>query len=326
MLLIILGAGASFDISTRLRTDQTDFDQGWRLPLANQLFSEERFGSIIRKHEHCANLFPRLRAGLKDGETLEKLLEELALESEKNMLRARQLIYLRLYIREVIDHQTNSVWDKTHTVTNYGELLEVIETWRSDNGEQVAIVTFNYDTLINQALFALTGLHFRTFESMVQDPRYQLYKVHGCINWYHRLHNWKQIQVGSQENPQWGGFLEGEESDSVPAIAVPTVHKSGFECPENHLFRLKHDLKEIDRLLVIGWRGADQHFIDFWKPLEKVPIKKALIVGKSSADSNHLIATLRDADIDFPTPQCVNDGFTYLFDSNQLSSYLFNDG
>ena len=39
--------------------------------------------------------------------------------------------------------------------------------------------------------------------------------------------------------------------------AVPTNRKQDFECPGEHLSRLREDVIEVQRLLLIGWRAAE---------------------------------------------------------------------
>src|SRR5207302_1991470 len=48
----------------------------------------------------------------------------------------------------------------------------------------------------------------------------------------------------------------------IPALAVPTESKSSFELPTGHMERLAERLRGVDRLLVIGWRGQEQNFLD----------------------------------------------------------------
>ena len=58
------------------------------------------------------------------------------------------------------------------------------------------------------------------------------------------------------------GFeIQGSFVPLAPAIALPLRSKTTFSCPPNHLEKLQQRLKECDRLLVVGWRAQDQHFL-----------------------------------------------------------------
>src|SRR5205823_9977424 len=47
----------------------------------------------------------------------------------------------------------------------------------------------------------------------------------------------------------------------LPAIAVPLETKQSYECPPNHLEAMREWLPQVDRILIIGWRAAERHFL-----------------------------------------------------------------
>jgi len=47
----------------------------------------------------------------------------------------------------------------------------------------------------------------------------------------------------------------------VPAIAVPLQTKQTFECPKAHCDALQMCLPRVKKILTIGWRGLEGHFI-----------------------------------------------------------------
>jgi hypothetical protein len=53
----------------------------------------------------------------------------------------------------------------------------------------------------------------------------------------------------------------------APAIAIPTLTKDNFVCPESHLAVLREAMTEVSHLLVIGWRAAEDHFFRTWRSL-----------------------------------------------------------
>lgn len=46
-----------------------------------------------------------------------------------------------------------------------------------------------------------------------------------------------------------------------PAIALPVEKKRSFECPSDMLEELANLLPQITKILVIGWRGTEEHFL-----------------------------------------------------------------
>jgi hypothetical protein len=49
---------------------------------------------------------------------------------------------------------------------------------------------------------------------------------------------------------------------AIPAIAIPVQTKGVFECPADHIATLKDCLNKVTKLLVIGWRANDMHFLN----------------------------------------------------------------
>ncbi len=48
----------------------------------------------------------------------------------------------------------------------------------------------------------------------------------------------------------------------IPALAIPVVRKEHYECPVDHLNRLDAFLPKVTKLLVIGWRANESHFLE----------------------------------------------------------------
>ena len=47
----------------------------------------------------------------------------------------------------------------------------------------------------------------------------------------------------------------------LPAISIPVQTKSLFSCPQNWLSLLENLLLGVSNLLVVGWRGGEEHFL-----------------------------------------------------------------
>src|SRR5262245_19697098 len=72
-LIVLLGAGASFDCS-----QDPPLDTGWRPPLVTQLFDErDEFTSILGRYQDAQSLAPDLRVAVRAGAgSLEDYLRE----------------------------------------------------------------------------------------------------------------------------------------------------------------------------------------------------------------------------------------------------------
>lgn len=329
MLMIIFGAGASYDSYFRVLPDTPDPDGLWRAkrpPLANQLFDESVYGQEANANNRCTGIFPRLYG----VESIEDKLEEISQERVEQWQIARQLVALRYYIRDVIQNRTNA-WrqDCTHNATNHTQLFTMVEGWREVNKETVCIVTFNYDTLIEDAFVSSLGSSFSDLSSYVGATRYKLFKVHGSIDWVRAVGNVnKRDAIESAFELEWleeyhhtkEGVSTSRPKEFVPAIAIPTVNKIGFECPRYHIEMLKSLLPEVDYALVIGWKSAERYFLDLWNPDPSVRkrIKKLQVVtGTPKGASQVMHNIVNVAGIQSCKMEQWGEGF---------SKFLINDG
>ena len=55
------------------------------------------------------------------------------------------------------------------------------------------------------------------------------------------------------------GIVQGKPA--FPAIAVPVERKDLFECPQGMLDELICYLPKISKILIVGWRATEDHFI-----------------------------------------------------------------
>ena len=250
----------------------------------------------------AARLGGQVRAALPTG--LEEVLTRYAKSADaatnddirRHMVR--NLVDLRTYIYEVI-HVAGMTWLSNHYgVTNHAAFLGLIgETFGQT--ESVAIVTFNYDTLIENAITKVTGWeygHLNTYPG----GTFKLFKLHGSTTWGRELdigwtgENTSRVQdaitdallargnVISSRYARW----EGASTNGhywVPAIAVPLLDKPDFECPQAHIDELVGLLPQVDRVITIGWRGQESAFLDLLDhdlPVGGVPLD---VVGTSNA-------------------------------------------
>jgi hypothetical protein len=291
MLLIIFGAGASFDSVPSRRIKESDFQSpqqyslnkySSRPPLANQLFEErDLFAETLEKYPDCLAVVPQLRE--LGNRQLEQVLEELQIASELYRRGHQQLAAVRYYLHDMLWTCGEKWLREARGVTNYRTLLDKIDRSRKPE-ETVALVTFNYDTLLEPGLRDL-GFNIKQISDYVlQNPNYKIFKVHGSVNWgrvvgivglerhahdnhpeatiLHMISIVEKLQVTDSyvltpTHPM--SWVEGQPV--FPAIAIPVRSKSDFECPKEHLDHLWKFLPEVTKVIVVGWRGTELHFL-----------------------------------------------------------------
>ncbi len=129
-----------------------------------------------------------------------------------------------------------------------------------------------------------------SFTPYVERDDFRVYKPHGSIEWVQLLANEPEplarsdedriIEEGEHFDLLDDGFRFGRDPQfrvhenprdakstrlALPALALPLTEKSEFACPEVHIEALRSDLGAVTRVLVIGWRASEQHFLNLWK-------------------------------------------------------------
>jgi hypothetical protein len=86
---------------------------------------------------------------------------------------------------------------------------------------------------------------------------------------------------------------QGVRTALFPAMAIPLEEKQDFECPAPHVQALAAVMPTVNRMLVIGWRGADVPFLNFMKEHWPQQQPKALFVAehhKAASDIDNRLA------------------------------------
>lgn len=286
---MILGAGASYDSDPD--TPAVKAAQS-RPPLAKELFDRGRFGHFVAEWKECQPLIHDLRLAARRGE-LEQQLEVFRDEAEGAEHIRRAVDAIPYYLRSVVDSECASWNESLNGVTTYQGFIRRLESWRAARNERIAVITFNYDTLLEQALTSV--FPSRTFGRMrdYAEHGFDLIKPHGSTNWWHpikippeRYRERAEVieRLGTpegvahlviatpkdfdvQERILTGAelFEMGNWQWRTPALAIPTVTKSVFQCPTEQLNEMDVALVSMTKLLVIGWRGMENYFISRWK-------------------------------------------------------------
>ena len=359
MLLVIFGAGASYDSDATYPPGTTWLDVAEdhpnrlgiekRPPLAKDLFGA-RFGEIASWYPECSGLFPHLRT----APDIEEYLETLSTSTSDPGVHA-ELLALRYYIRAVI-RKVEDEWDKfTFGVTNYADLLRHLRAWKSTSADDVALATFNYDLMLDIACGGVLRKKLDTVADYVADRNWAVFKLHGSISWLRQACNLSRnplemhmesgadpadvaynVGLDSADHLVWSNEYAtvseiergdkprlGDYSAYLPAIAVPQRTKAHFECPEDHLVLLSELLGETTRLLVSGWKAGEAHFLQLCKEhrLDCGQLKSACIVAGSEVEARAVWETLEEAGFSAKEVRFVA-GFSNLIRSGQLGALL----
>lgn len=287
--MVIFGAGASFDSCP---TYPAGIQLGpeidaCRLPLAKDLFdNREIFRKTLDKFPQCKTVVPRLRdpAVLKGTVSIEKRLEEIREEAREYPRAAKELVAVRFYLQRALSNCEVEWGAVTRGITNQLTLLREIERTNTSH-EPVCLVTFNYDRILEIALESLGTEHKigKMQDYTAEDRPFRLFKLHGSVNWGLEFDGGPNFWPNP---PSSGGFdrliidktppihhpeiyvfsdaqtmLSKDRSPLFPAIAIPVEEKNEFQCPKPALEALKRLMPDVTRVITIGWRASEAHFL-----------------------------------------------------------------
>lgn len=282
--MVILGAGASFDCVDRDRTTRLGIRNP---PLAAQLFDERAdFIEVLLQNPQALSIVQRMRRLAPLGGGVEDALNRVVdlAEQTRNPLYLQDVLALRFYLREIILKSTSPIPVATAGATNYLDLVTRLHDYSLEVGCRVSFVTFNYDNLLEQAIASRFSYAFSTTDSYVSAPM-AVFKPHGSVDWVDaipldankRLENYYMhtgavhlaehldatrksavLMLDAQKvNTGWG-----PQEVVVPAIAIPITNKDAFLLPCGHEQELAARMRDVDTLLVIGWRASEAAFKD----------------------------------------------------------------
>jgi hypothetical protein len=64
-----------------------------------------------------------------------------------------------------------------------------------------------------------------------------------------------------------------------PAIAIPVETKRVFECPPEHLDCLRAHLPNVKKILIVGWRGTEEHFMGLLKENLRADVEIQVVIA-----------------------------------------------
>jgi len=153
--------------------------------------------------------------------------------------------------------------------------------------------------LVERALEAI-GVRFGFMENYVSSE-FPLIKLHGSIDWvrsvivegrrHSELQPYQLIEYAELLRPLGEIHKEGADPQihteerlfAIPALAIPVVTKSDFVCPTSHLNHLSALIPSVTKILTIGWRGAEQHFLKMLSENLKTEVSVMVVCGTEEA-------------------------------------------
>jgi len=374
MLMIVLGAGASYDSSIDhpaplnpeqengsyiRRKDQSGFyPAATRPPLAFQLFElRSMFADAAQSLPKCQIPISDLR-NLKHDISVEQQLEKMGKDALSYIEGQRQLISMRFYLQWIIRSCQSSWNEQIKSQTTYRALLGQID--RQLKGKPACFVTFNYDTLLEEAFTSL-GIRLESLNDYVSGDTYKVIKLHGSTNWAHELidpispmNATMSEDVAIHDHVQFANYMlenadKFETGDNyhliprdyatksitsfmkipdrnkteavLPAIAIPVEKKHDYECPRSHVKCLEELIPNVDKLLLVGWRAAEENFVDLLAKglTENIP---KMIVSRTAAGAEKIMSSLMSCRIDGANWHIAEGGFTEQVRSGRIERFV----
>jgi hypothetical protein len=223
----------------------------------------------------CLAIVPRLR---KPGISVEQELAKLQEQAKTFPQVYRELVAVRYYLHSAL-RDCQEHWRGCHNgITNYVTLLREIERWRYEFKEHVCLVTFNYDTMLEEAAQQVLGFTIRDLNSYVSHDDYTLIKLHGSIDWGREVDGIESLlgynparvikdaadlQISNRyrlvrEFP----MLKVDNVLVFPALTIPIEKKDEFECPDEHVKALAQHLPKVTKIITVGWRATESKFLN----------------------------------------------------------------
>src|ERR1044072_4331159 len=282
-LLVIMGAGASFDCTSA----HVQRNPEYQPPLVTQLFEHRAtFTEILHRYPLAEQAAADIRPALAEGTLeIERLLRE-ELRDSGYAHKRRQYWAVPLYLQDLFFQIGR--WDSG---IGYAEHPDIYDRLLNATlaVDEVTYVTLNYDNLFDRRLFAYAPL-----ESMVSylgdGQNWALIKLHGSVDWGRRiLHQQpavddlylantfaafgekipfdstielrKKVDIQSMRAERDG---YGRTTLFYPALSAPLGPQDDLVCPDPHLQYLRDRTGDPDPLdvLVIGYSGLDQSVLD----------------------------------------------------------------
>ncbi len=347
--VFIFGAGASYDVIGNHTLPNYEYGNKWKPPLTKDLFkSTQEFDDLVINYPELSILTGDVRRAVQEKNMdFESYMMNVKQLSETNPLRHRQLVQMRFYLRELLNECSNKY---VYTANQYGTLIARLLDIKG--AAKITFVSFNYDTLLEQAMMACRLLPERHSLSMASyiHADIPLIKPHGSVQWIYKIPRdryspqlgWNKwlfevlakiepdvskipidIDVYWKSHGEMGKF--DENNFYYPAIAIPLNKKTEFLLPREHLGTLKTALVEAQNIVTIGWRGAEDKFCNLMKECLADRRHNLHVVTENLQSAQEICDRLQINYLEQSSSLPRGGGFSKFltnFDNQQLASML----
>jgi hypothetical protein len=245
----------------------------------------------------------------------------------------------------------------SHGATSYATLVERIRRWHLRTGEPVCFITFNYDTLLDKAAVNVLGLPLTTVESFTVHNEYKLFKLHGSVDWGQVVdagntnpnNPVRQIERDLITGAHGHGYTGRYQRNDVlldfaqyafgpflsfdfpattqgrlqfPAIAIPLETKTDFECPRTEVDKLVPIFRQVTKLLIIGWRGAEEHFLRLARGNLPVRVPTQVVAENNESAQQTWERLVGGANLVGDYHRATNQGFSTYLSIAELERFL----
>jgi hypothetical protein len=344
--MVIFGAGASYD-SCSTFTDQSGNPtlNPWRPPLADELF-DRRFEDQIHLFKECLDVVTHLQK--RQGTNLEVFLQKMYEASTNDHVTLRQLVAIRYYLQHMLTYRVNGWSSVIKGVSNYRTLINDIRPLQQASKEKVCLVTFNYDTLLEDELQkAPVNVKIQSVDDYVASD-WPIFKLHGSVNWGRVLSTYlpgtakKEMMLRIRDiidksplevsetyvlDSGASGLVTTNASIPAgarllfPAIAIPMQKKDEFELPHEHQKQLEKMLPRVSKVLIIGWRGEENKFTQMLKTTLGGDTEY-MVVSSAKESAQGVINTISKAGVPGRAFHPANGGFTSAISTGEIERFL----
>lgn len=98
--------------------------------------------------------------------------------------------------------------------------------------------------------------------------------------------------------------------------------KLAYECPDEHLNCLREHLPKIKKILVVGWRGMERHFLALLKECLTEDVSVCVVAGKRQ-DAEEVIGRIHEAGVSM-TAKAAEGGFTDFVVRREAETFLLS--
>lgn len=357
LLIVIVGAGATAD-----STLPSTFGDENRPPLTNDLVTQGRYQGTIANWRPVGGLIGTLRDRLRalSGSTssisLEAELRKIAGEASGSLPVRRQLLAFRYYVQDIMGGVSRS-WYRAHDgALNAAWLVNELGRWQDRSREPIAYISFNYDTILDNALADWYGWSWYQRDSLTLDAYvrtgnpFSLFKPHG--SW-----NWAQLSTLGVDKPldqrqaydlmqtsdilfEFGEarlypeldteplspnllvgamqrYAPGQLAPVAPALALPLADKTKMVISTAHQQELFTCLRAASGVLMIGWHAGEDYVRKLLR--DTVPAGTSFALVSPNAVDN---ADRIKGDLESPDMLPIGKGFAALREGGDLEDAL----